>query len=183
MRKVAVLAVLLLAWVSSAVQADDPASMEKELLNKTIQRIPPDRVIGTEQFKRIYDEVMAGNRKAYLIDVRTHPEFYAGHIEGTDHVPAGNLRNLMEIIKDPDVQIILWCRTNPRTYYSAAFLYDCGYKNVWVWKDGIVGWIEKGYPLVNQFMGRFTVTDYDKDLNEMDKEGKPLWRVRLFHPY
>ena len=183
MRKIVVLAVLLLAWASSVTSAEDPAAKEKDVLNRAIQRIPPERVIDTEQFKRIYDDVMAGKRKAYLIDVRTHPEFYAGHIEGTDHVPAGHLRKLTKIIKDPNAQIVLWCRTSPRTKYGAAFLSDCGYKNVWVWKDGIVGWIKKGYPLVNQLLGRFTVTDYDKDLKEVDREGKPLWRVRLFHPY
>ena len=183
MREFVLLTTLATALASGIAQADEPVVIERDLLKKAVERIPAERRINTEQFKGIYDEVMAGKRKAYLIDTRSHPEFYAGHIEGTDHVAAGHLRKLTEIIKDPNAEIILWCRTNPRAYYGAVFLHDCGYKNVYVWHEGVVGWIKQGHPLVNQFMGRFKVTGYNKSLKELDKDGRPLWRIRLFHPY
>jgi rhodanese-related sulfurtransferase len=118
-----------------------------------------------------------------LVDLRTHPEFYAGHIEGTDHISAGVIYTFPKKVKDPNAEIVVWCRTGHRARYNAGLLYEYGYKNVWVWNGGIVDWIDKGYPLVNQFMGKFKVVEYQKNFAERDDEGQPLWRVRDFHPY
>lgn len=156
---------------------------EKAVDQELAKQIPPGRVIDTEQFKKIYDEVGAGERDAYLVDLRSHAEFYAGHIEGTSHIDAGRIYTIVKAIKDPEAEIIIWCRTGHRARYNAGYLYRYGYKNVWVWKGGIVDWIAKGHPLVNQFMGKFKVIEYHKNLTEHDAEGRPLWRVRAFHPY
>jgi len=183
MRVVTAAAYLVLASGSISAFGEDLVRAEQAVLARAMARVAPGRRLRTDQFRKVHQEVMAGTRKAYLIDVRSHPEFYAGHIEGTDHVPAGHLRKLTKLITDPNAEIVLWCRTHPRAYYGAAFLQDCGYRNVWVWHDGIAGWIEKGYPLVNQFMGRFTITDYDKDFGEVDPSGRPRWRLRISPPH
>ena len=49
--------------------------------------------------------------KAYLIDTRTHPEFYAFHIPYTDHIHAGHMYTIPKEIKDKNAKIVLWCRT------------------------------------------------------------------------
>jgi hypothetical protein len=38
--------------------------------------------------------------------------------------------------------------------------------------------------VANQFTGLFKIVEYHKYFTETDKEtGKPLWRIREFHPY
>ena len=175
-----------------AAAADGSAAADKAAALKKAERavdqelaklVPENRTINTDQFKKVYDEVMAGKRHAYLVDLRSHAEFYAGHIEGTDHIDAGRIYTFPKAVKDPDAEIYIWCRTGHRARYNAGYLYKYGYRNVWVWKGGIVDWIAKGYPLVNQFMGKFKVIEYHKNLTERDPDGQPRWNVRAFHPY
>jgi 3-mercaptopyruvate sulfurtransferase SseA len=45
-------------------------------------------------------------------------------------------------------------------------LYKYGYKNIYMVDGGIVAWAEKGYPLVNEYLGEIKVTKYDKKLKE-----------------
>ena len=164
-----------------ALAGDNPLEDNEKGVHKTFaDAIPADRMIDVTQFKKIYDEVVAGKRNAYLIDVRTHPEFYAFHIEGTDHVHAGHMYTIPKMIKDPNAEIVIWCRTSHRAKYVAGFLYKYGYKNVWCYKDGVVGWAAAGHPFVNQFTGRFTITEYMKSPSDLEMKG---WKIREFHPY
>ncbi|RJR18927.1 MAG: rhodanese-like domain-containing protein [Desulfobacteraceae bacterium] len=156
---------------------------EKEIWSKACASVPKDRQLNVEQFKKLYDDVVAGKEKAYLIDTRTHPEFYAFHIPYTDHVHAGHMYTIPSLIKDKDAKIVVFCRTHKRQCYVAEKLIAYGYTNVWAFNDGIVGWIKAGYPVCNQFTGLFKITEYSKEFKEMDKEGKPMYRIREFHPY
>ncbi|MBW1924658.1 MAG: rhodanese-like domain-containing protein [Deltaproteobacteria bacterium] len=152
---------------------------EKEVHKGFAAMIPADHIIGVDQFYKVYQEVMAGKRKAYLIDVRTHPEFYAFHIEGTDHIHAGHMYTIPKKIKDPNAEIYVWCRTSHRAKYVAGFLYKYGYKNVWLYKGGVVGWAKAGLPFVNQFTGTFKILEYRKKPSALEKS----FRIREFHPY
>ena len=157
---------------------------EKEVWKKACSAIPKERHINLEQFKRIYDDVVAGKLKAYIVDTRTHPEFYAFHIPYTDHIHAGHMYTFPDRVKDKNAMIVVFCRTHKRQCYVGEKLAEYGYTNVWLYEDGIVGWIKAGYPVCNQFAGIFKVTEYYKEFTETDKETKkPLWRVREFHPY
>jgi rhodanese-related sulfurtransferase len=163
-----------------AMAGDNPLQDgEKAVHGEFKSAIPADRIIGVEQFKKAYDAVMAGKKKAYLIDVRTHPEFYAFHIEGTDHIHAGHMYTIPKKIKDPNAEIYIWCRTSHRAKYVGGFLYKYGYKNVYVYGDGVVGWAKAGYPFVNQFTGSFKITEYRKTPSDQEKS----FRIREFHPY
>lgn len=158
--------------------AEDLRANEKAVHEEFKNLVPKDKVINVEQFKKIHDEVLSGARKAYMIDCRTHPEFYAFHIQGSDHIHAGHMYTIPEKIEDPNAEIYCFCRTQHRAFYVAGFLYKYGYKNVHVVDGGIVGWVKAGYPVVNQFAGKFVVTEYQKDFKE---EGE--YRIREFHPY
>jgi len=167
-----------------ALAGDNPLkAKEKEVWEKACSVVPPDRQLDVAQFKKLYDEVIAGKKKAYLIDTRTHPEFYAFHIPYTDHIHAGHMYTIPKKIKDPNAMIVVWCRTHKRQCYVGQKLVEYGYKNVWLYKEGIVGWIKAGYPVCNKFTGLFKITEYHKYFMEQDKTGKPLWRIREFHPY
>ena len=171
---------------SSAV-SDDSAMLqanEKKAWETATKTFPAERQLNVQQFKALYDKVMAGQEDAYLVDLRTHPEFYAAHIVGTDHIHAGHMYTFPKKIKNKDAKIVVWCRTHKRGAYVGERLAQYGYTNVWWYKDGIVGWINAGYPLCNHFMGVFKVTEYHKYFTEIDKEtNKPLYRIREFHPY
>ncbi len=156
---------------------------EKKVWKKACSAVPPEHQLNLEQFKKLYDDVIAGKKKAYLVDVRTHPEFYAFHIPYTDHIHAGHMYTFPKKIKDKDAMIVVWCRTHKRQCYVAEKLIEYGYTNVWVYTEGIVGWIKAGYPVCNQFTGIFKITQYYKEFKEQDKNGKPMYRIREFHPY
>ncbi|MBW2011891.1 MAG: hypothetical protein JRI32_09710, partial [Deltaproteobacteria bacterium] len=86
------LALFFVGGMVNWVSAEDLKQKEKELWTKEFQDIiPKDKIIGVEQFKKVWEEVLVGKRNAYLIDVRSHSEFYAFHIEGTDHIHAGHV--------------------------------------------------------------------------------------------
>lgn len=153
---------------------------EKAVHEEFKKLVPADKWISTEDFSKVVDAVLAGQKKAYLIDLRTHPEFYAGHIPGTDHIHAGHMYTIPKKISDPNAEIYLICRTTHRSPYVGGFLYKYGYKNVFVVKDGVVGWMKAQKPLCNQFMGKFQVTEYFQDFSGPDKDP---YRIREFHPY
>ena len=172
--------VLCLGGAGLAIAEDNPLRAQEKEINKDFAAaIPADRIIGVEQFYKVYQEVMAGKRKAYLIDVRSHPEFYALHLEGSDHIHAGHMYTIPKKIKDPNAEIYIFCRTAHRAKYVAGFLYKYGYKNVWMYDGGIVGWAKAGHPFVNQFTGKFRITEYRKYPSDAEKS----FRIREFHPY
>jgi rhodanese-related sulfurtransferase len=175
--------VLALASAGVALAGDNPMkAKEKEVWKEACSAVPPERQLDVNQFKALYDRVVAGKEKAYLIDTRTHPEFEAFHIPYTDHIHSGHMYTIPKKIKDPNAKIVVWCRTHKRQCYVGQKLVEYGYKNVWLYKEGIVGWIKAGHPVCNYFTGLFKITEYHKYFTEMDKDGKPMWRVREFRP-
>ncbi len=176
----ALVSMFVLVTAGIALAGDNPLKAgEKAVHQGFVKAIPADHIIDVQQFKKVYDDVMAGKKKAYLIDVRTHAEFYAFHIEGTDHIHSGHVYTIPKKIKDPNAEIYIYCRTSKRAKYVAGFLYKYGYKNVWLYKEGVVGWAKAGFPFVNQFTGTFKITEYRKKPSEKEKS----FRIREFHPY
>jgi rhodanese-related sulfurtransferase len=169
---------LLVIGVSGMVPAQDLVANETKVHQEFKNTVAKDRILNVDQFKKVWEEVLAGKKKAYLLDVRSHPEFYAFHIEGTDHISFGYISTIPKKIPDPEAEIYVFCRTGHRAFYVAGFLNKFGYKNVYVFDGGVVGWAKAGLPFVNQFMGRFTITEYSQEFKE---DGK--YRVREFHPY
>ena len=154
---------------------DNPLRANEKRFNQEIaDLVPKDKIINVEQFHKIRQEVSAGTRKAYLIDVRSDTEFAAFHIEGTDHVQAGLWYTIPKKIKDPNTEIYVWCRSNHRARYVAGFLYKIGFKNVWLYNEGVIGWIKAGYPFVNACTGEFKIYHYRKHPSETEKS----YRIR-----
>jgi rhodanese-related sulfurtransferase len=177
---IALSVMLLLGTASLTFAGDNPLRDEEKKVNASFKAlIPKDKIIGVDQFYQVYQDVMAGKKKAYLIDVRTHPEFYAFHIEGTDHIHSGHMYTIPKKIKDPNAEIYVWCRTSKRATYTVGFLYKYGYKNVYLYKGGVVGWAKAGHSFVNQFTGKFKILEYRKNPSDAEKS----FRVREFHPY
>lgn len=159
---VMVLAVVMaLAFACFAFAGDNPLqAAEKKVHKEFTSLIPKDKLVTVDDLYKKWQEVLAGKSAAYLMDVRSHGEFDAFHIEGSSHIHAGHMYTIPKKIKDPNAEIWVYCRTQHRAGYVAGFLYKYGYKNVYmVVKDkdgvsgGIVGWVKKGYPIVNYFFG------------------------------
>lgn len=162
----------------------DLVASEKKIFAELNKEIPADQIINVEQFKKIVDEVNAGTRKAYLLDLRSAPEFYTFHIDGADNIHAGHVYTIPKKITDANAEIYIYCRTSHRAFYIAHFMKQYGYTNFKIVKGGMVAWLKAGYPVVNQYMGKFVAKyeNFDKDYNlDYNEAGK--YRVREFHPY
>ena len=164
MKKVLVMVlavVLTLAFAGFAFAGDNPLrAAEKKVHAEFTKLIPKDKYVTVDDLYKKWQEVLAGKSAAYLMDVRSHGEFDAFHIEGSSHIHAGHMYTIPKKIKDPNAEIWVYCRTQHRAGYVAGFLYKYGYKNVYFVvkaKDGtsggIVGWVKKGYPIVNYWFG------------------------------
>ena len=137
------------------------------------------KTIGLAEFAVLQQKAMKGEKHPLLLDVRSGPEFFAGHIPGTDHIPTQLLPKVSEILKDKAAPIVVFCRTSNRATFWAKGLVEQGYKDVTVYTGGLVGWIDAGKELGNFFMGRFKVTKYHKMF-----AGPTLdpYRIRLGQP-
>jgi len=161
---------LLLALVALLgalpAQAGVTKDGEKLFLENLKKAIPQERVATVDALHDKWLEVQAGKSKAVIIDIRTHDEFDAGHILGSNNVDSGHAYTMPDKFEDPESEIWVLCRTKHRASYFVGELYNYGYKNVYMVDGGIVGWIEKGYPLVNEYLGELQVTKYNKKLKE-----------------
>ena len=114
-------------------------------------------------FKEISaDEVamFAGSGDAILVDVRTAPEWVESGVIERSHLITyfdKDFRPLKdEFIRkfskvtggDKNKQIVVICRTGQRSKLVAGILDREGYKNVYNYKEGIVGWIGERKPTV-----------------------------------
>ena len=84
---------------------------------------------------------------AFLLDVREHDEWAAGHVPGALHIPLGQLSaRAGEVARDRAVYVI--CRTGDRSGYAARALAGAGWQahNV---ADGMQGWQAAGRPMTS----------------------------------
>ena len=105
--------------------------------------------------------------KFYLIDVRSVPEYVAGHIKGAMLIPRGLLEFKIEkLVPDPNAEIVVYCKASSRGSLAAKALMDMGYKNVKDLDGGFKKWAKNGFAFYNHH-GKI------KALKFGDKEEKP----------
>jgi len=119
-----------------------------------------------DQLHEKWQEVQAGTSGAVILDIRTHDEFDAGHILGSNNVDSGHAYSMPKKWKDQDTEMWVFCRTKRRATYFVSMLHQYGYRNVYLVDGGIVAWLDKGYPLVNEHLGKIKVIKYNKRLKE-----------------
>lgn len=68
---------------------------------------------------------------AVIIDVKTKEEYLKKHITGALNIPVKEIINVLDIIKDKNKIIILYCQTGKRSYMAAKSLLSLGYNNVY----------------------------------------------------
>ncbi len=139
---------------------------EKAVFEEVKKSIPQDKVKNVDDLHAKWQEVQEGKSKAVIIDIRTEAEFDAGHIQDSNNLDSGHVYTLPKKIEDADAEIWVICRSKNRAIYFVSSLYKYGYKNVFLVEDGIEGWAKKSYPLVNKYMGKVEVKEYQKELKE-----------------
>jgi rhodanese-related sulfurtransferase len=81
-----------------------------------------------------------------LIDVRTYPEFAAGHIEGSEHAPLPTLP-LAAATWDRNHPLLLICKSGARSQQAHQQLTALGFTNLEVLHGGVDAWAASGKPL------------------------------------
>jgi rhodanese-related sulfurtransferase len=88
--------------------------------------------------------------KFYLIDVRSVPEYVAGHIKGAMLIPRGLLEFKIEkLVPDANAEIVVYCKASSRGSLAAKALMDMGYKNVKDMEGGFKKWAKEGFAFYN----------------------------------
>jgi adenylyltransferase/sulfurtransferase len=89
--------------------------------------------------------LMDAGRAPLVIDVREPHEYQICRIDGTVLMPLGDLPNRVGEL-DPDVEVILQCRSGVRSGKAAAFLRERGFRSVHNLTGGILAWIDQVDP-------------------------------------
>jgi len=91
-------------------------------------------------------EVSKRRSDLHLLDVREQDEWDAGHIDGAQHIPLGQLgARLGEVPKDRVVVAV--CRSGSRSDRAATGLRASGYQAENL-EGGVTAWARSGLPLV-----------------------------------
>lgn len=157
---ICIVVTVLLTCCMAGLASAGPKDGEKAFLADLKKAIPPQKIVSVDDLHKTWQAILEGKSNAIIIDVRTRDEFSAGHIQGSNHVDSAFVYQIPKKIDNPDQEIWIFCRTQHRASYVASMLYNYGYRNVYLVEGGIVKWIEKGYPLVNQFLGDIKVIQY-----------------------
>jgi len=151
---------------TSAADASKSPIKTKSMLKKEAKA--QIKAITSVDLKKAMD---AGD-KIMLIDIRTEAEFLAGHLDKSIWIPRGKLE--FEILKktvDPNVKIVLYCRTGSRSCIATKDLQNMGYKNVLDLDGGFAGWTDEGFTIYNRH-GELKVIDFENENKKEAEEDK-----------
>lgn len=86
----------------------------------------------------------------FLLDVREADEYAAGHIPGALAISRGMLEFALSNkpeFANPDLNIVVYCKTSGRAALAACALLDMGYRQVQSIAGGYDAWREAGKPV------------------------------------
>lgn len=85
-----------------------------------------------------------------VLDVREREAFVAGHIQGAQHLPRGQLElRVNDELTDPTRRILVYCEFGRVSTLAAATLRQMGFKGAVALDGGMKAWREAGYPVAN----------------------------------
>lgn len=91
------------------------------------------------------------NENLLVLDVREKDAFDAGHIQGSKHVPRGQLElRADDELPDPTARIVTVCEFGKISTLAAATLRELGFLSTSALDGGISAWRESGYALVSK---------------------------------
>ncbi len=83
----------------------------------------------------------------HVLDVREQVEWDAGHIEGAQHVPLGELTQRLDEL--PEGQVLVVCKVGGRSGQAVAWLHQQGHDVVNL-DGGMLEWEAAGRPMVSE---------------------------------
>jgi rhodanese-related sulfurtransferase len=92
--------------------------------------------------------LIESNSSLIILDVRTREEYDSGHIDGAILIPVSELEDRLDELSKEE-ELLIYCRTGNRSTNSVNILKANGYTKIFHMKDGIITWIQAGYPTVN----------------------------------
>lgn len=102
------------------------------------------REVSSEEVLR---KTQRGEAAVYL-DVREAEEYQRGHLPGALLIPRGVLEaQAPQLLRDPGVEIVVYCQSGMRSALAADVLQQMGYRNVASMAGGFRGWSELGGPV------------------------------------
>jgi rhodanese-related sulfurtransferase len=75
-----------------------------------------------------------------LLDVREPWEFEASHLEGSKHIPMGDVPSRVHQELDPESHIVVMCHHGVRSLTVANWLRQQGFEKAQSMRGGIDGW-------------------------------------------
>ena len=82
-----------------------------------------------------------------ILDVRTPSEYNDGHLEGAINIPVDSLAGSLDELSEDD-ELLVYCRTGNRSARAVGILEDGGFTKIFHMDEGITGWLDAGYPVV-----------------------------------
>ncbi len=83
-------------------------------------------------YKRInYQDYLKLKDDAYIIDVKDKNEYLINHLDGSLNIPLNYIVSILNIVKDKNKKIIVYCSNGKRSYIACKSLLNLGYKNVY----------------------------------------------------
>ena len=91
--------------------------------------------------------LIEGKPDLVILDVRNPSEFDDGHIEGAINIPVDYLAERLDELSKDD-ELLVYCRTGNRSARAVEILDDNGFTKIFHMDEGITGWLDAGYPVV-----------------------------------
>jgi rhodanese-related sulfurtransferase len=85
-----------------------------------------------------------------LLDVREPAEYRTAHVEGSKHIPMGEIPSRVQEL-DPDAHIVTMCHAGVRSMNVALWLRDQGFDRVQSMRGGIDAWSTSVDPNVPRY--------------------------------
>ena len=86
------------------------------------------------------------NGEYFLIDVRQPEEYEAGHLPGSVLIPLNEFEaRRYELYKEMyrSEKVIITCQSGRRSMAAAIFLYELGFRDIFILDEGLNGWKDK----------------------------------------
>ena len=123
----------------------------ESLVNEALETV-------AEIFPWDLEDAMAMDEKPLIVDIREPAKFTLGYIEGSLHVPRGQLEGACEwnyletepeLVRARERPVVLVCCSGRRSALAARTMMLMGYENVKSLKTGIKGWNDSDLPLID----------------------------------
>jgi sulfur-carrier protein adenylyltransferase/sulfurtransferase len=121
-------------------------------------------------------DLLRGDERVILVDLRSEGEMCLGHIEGSRFIPPGLLEEeFLKVNEEKDTPILLYCSSGGRSLRAAERLRKMGFNNARSIVGGYDAWLKAGCEVVTD--NKFTVHQLDRYsrnmlLKEIGEEGQ-----------